>query len=145
MTDGGGTARPGATTVVVGAAIVADGRVLAALRAAPPALAGFWEFPGGKVEPGETDRAALVRECREELAVDVEVVDRLGSDLTIGGGTATLRVFVARLLGGVPTAIEHRELRWVGAAEVDALPWLPTNLPLLPVLHARLDGADRPG
>jgi len=132
----------GTHTVVVGAAIVDGGRVLAALRAAPPRLAGFWEFPGGKVEPGETDREAVVRECREELEVEVEVVDRLGHDLPIGGGTATLRVFVARLRAGVPTPVEHRELRWAGAGEVEGLRWLPTNAPLLPALRALLDGAD---
>jgi 8-oxo-dGTP diphosphatase len=132
--------QPADRVTVVGAAIVADGRVLAALRSAPPRLAGYWEFPGGKVESDETDTAALVRECREELGVDVEVLDRLGTDLPIGGGTATLRVFTARIVAGEPVALEHRELRWIGAADVDALRWLPTNAPLLPALRALLDG-----
>jgi 8-oxo-dGTP diphosphatase len=110
------------------------------LRDAPPRLAGFWEFPGGKVEPDESDRAGLVRECREELGVEVDVLDRLGEDLRIGDGSAVLRVFVARVVDGVPVAREHRELRWVGASDVDALRWLPTNAPLLPALRGLLDG-----
>ena len=61
----------------MGAAIIAHGRVLACARAHPPELAGFWEFPGGKVEPGETEVEALVRECVEEIGVRVEVGERL--------------------------------------------------------------------
>ena len=69
--------------LVVGAAVVRDGRVLACRRTAPPAAAGRWEFPGGKVEPGESPDAALVRELHEELGVGATVtawLDRLGRD-----------------------------------------------------------------
>ena len=125
--------------VVVGAAIVCDARVLAAQRAEPPRLAGYWEFPGGKVEPGEGEVAALVRECREELGVEVAVGPRLGGDVPLPGGTATLRVFTAQVVAGTPTALEHRALRWLAAGEVDAVDWLPTNAPLLPALRALLD------
>ncbi|MFL6139531.1 MAG: (deoxy)nucleoside triphosphate pyrophosphohydrolase [Frankiaceae bacterium] len=125
--------------LVVGAAIVRGGRVLAAQRDAPPRLAGFWELPGGKVEPGEGDRAALVRECREELDVDVRVGDRLAADVPIGA-TATLRVFTASIARGAPVALEHRDLRWLAAEEIDSVRWLPTNAPLLPALRALLAG-----
>ena len=67
--------------MIVAAAIVHDGRVLACERAAPPEVAGRWEFPGGKVEPGETDAQALARECAEELGVRVAVGARVGPDV----------------------------------------------------------------
>jgi 8-oxo-dGTP diphosphatase len=127
-----------AQQVVVGAAIVDGARhVLVAQRSEPAALAGFWELPGGKVDPGETDPAALVRECQEELGVTIELIARLGADLPIGKH-GILRVWSARVVSGELTAIEHAELRWIGADELDALTWLPADRPLLPQLHALL-------
>ncbi len=126
---------------VVGAAILAGDplRVLAAQRDGPPHLAGLWEFPGGKAEPGEDDRDALVRECREELRVDIEVGTRVGADVVIGDGAAVLRVWTARLIGGEPHAVEHRSLRWLAADELDDIPWIPADLPLVHALRAVLD------
>jgi len=86
-----------AARVVVGAAIIAHGRVLACARAAPPEVAGRWEFPGGKVEPGESEVAALVRECAEELAVRVEVGERVGGDVPMAHGRSVLKIYTARL------------------------------------------------
>jgi 8-oxo-dGTP diphosphatase len=122
---------------VVGAAVLRDGRVLASRRTEPPRLAGLWEFPGGKVEPGEDDVSALVRELREELQVEVEVGDRLGEDLPIGA-TAVLRVYVCRLLDGEPALVDHDEHRWLGADELLDVPWIPVDLPLVEQLRARL-------
>lgn len=124
--------------LVVGAAVVRDGCVLAAQRAYPPELAGCWEFPGGKVRPGEDEAAALVRECREELGVDVEVGDRVGQDGGTSDGAAVLRVFLARLLDGEPVAREHQALRWLRADELDDVAWLDADRPLLPHLRALL-------
>ncbi len=124
-------------TIVVGAAILERGRVLAGERSAPPELAGRWEFPGGKVEAGETDHQALVRECREELGVDITVGAQLGADLTLAGGRV-LRVYAARLAGGSLTVTEHRQVRWLAAAELDSVSWLVTNRPLLAPLAALL-------
>ncbi len=124
--------------VVVGAAIVAEGRVLAAQRAAPPALAGGWEFPGGKVEPGESDAAALVRECQEELGVQIAVGKRLGADIGLDGGEWMLRVWLARIVSGIPVAREHRELRWLTAYELLDMAWLPADLPLVAELQRLL-------
>lgn len=124
--------------IVVGAAIVRDGRVLAAQRAHPPALAGWWELPGGKVEQGEDERAALVRECREELHLDLALGARVGPDLPIGA-SGTLRVWAAYAGNGTePVAREHAALRWVGPDELDGLRWLPADRPLLPFLRALL-------
>ncbi len=122
---------------MVGAAVLRDGRVLASRRTEPPRLAGLWEFPGGKVEPGEDDVSALVRELREELQVEVEVGDRLGEDLPIGA-TAVLRVYVCRLLDGEPALVDHDEHRWLGADELLDVPWIPVDLPLVEQLRARL-------
>jgi len=143
VTRGSGCARrgtgPADLPVVVGAAIVRAGSVLAARRSAPPALAGRWEFPGGKVERGETDRAALARECAEELGVRVEVGGRIGPDVPLAHGRAVLRVFQATLLGGdVPRALEHRSMRWLGPAELHSVPWLPADKPIVAELPALL-------
>ncbi|SHN33844.1 (deoxy)nucleoside triphosphate pyrophosphohydrolase [Cryptosporangium aurantiacum] len=128
-----------APLIVVGAAIVNDrGQVLAAQRAEPPALAGCWEFPGGKVEPGESDVSAIVRECREELGVEVELVERLGPDLPLQRDFGVLRVWIARLAEGEPTALEHAALRWLDATELDDVAWLPADAPLIDELRVRL-------
>jgi 8-oxo-dGTP diphosphatase len=128
-------------TVIVAAAIVAGepARVLAAQRSYPAELAGLWELPGGKVHDGENDVDALVRECREELGVDVRPTQRLGDDVPIGP-QALLRVWWAELLGGEPTALEHRALRWIDREDIDALPWLPSDAPVVAALHADWPG-----
>jgi 8-oxo-dGTP diphosphatase len=128
---------------VVGAAVVRDGRVLVAQRSGGP-FDGRWEFPGGKVEPGEGDLAALVRELREELRVDVAPQAFLGEvvlDAAIGGGApgaSTMRVWWALLDGGEPVAQEHATLRWVGADDLEALDWIPADRPLLPAVRTLL-------
>jgi 8-oxo-dGTP diphosphatase len=127
---------------VVGAALVRDGRVLASRRTEPPRLAGLWEFPGGKVEPGESDREALLRELREELRVEAEVGERLGGDLPIGE-TAVLRVYLCRLVCGEPALVDHDEHRWLSARELLDVPWIPVDLPLVEQLRAHLDRAQR--
>jgi 8-oxo-dGTP diphosphatase len=117
--------------IIVGAAIVADGRVLGCERAEPPESAGRWEFPGGKVEPGESDLDALVRECREELDVEIEVGDRVGMDVPLAHGRALLRVWLARLVTGEPQPLEHASLRWLAVDELDSVPWLPADAPIV--------------
>jgi 8-oxo-dGTP diphosphatase len=112
--------------VVVGAALIDGDRVLAAQRSEPPSLAGLWEFPGGKVDPGETDEAALVRECREELGVDVMLGARIGRDWPIGE-YGILRVWLAGIAAGKLTAHEHSELRWLGVDELDDMEWIPAD------------------
>jgi 8-oxo-dGTP diphosphatase len=128
---------------IVGAAILDDqSRVLGAERAEPPAMAGMWEFPGGKVEPGEAELDALRRECEEELGVGIEVISRLGGDVTLPTG-AVLKVWTARLIRGEPQALEHSELRWLPPEELHTVPWLPADAPLVEALHAHLrDHAD---
>jgi len=119
---------------VVGAALVRDGRVLASRRTEPPRLAGLWEFPGGKVEDGESDHEALRRELREELRVEAHVGDRLGGDVHIGR-TAVLRVYLAALTAGEPALVDHDEHRWLAAHELGSVDWIPVDLPLVELLR----------
>jgi 8-oxo-dGTP diphosphatase len=127
--------------VVVGAAIVDGGRVLAARRSAPPEVAGGWEFPGGKVDPGESDEDALVRECREELGVEIGVRNALGAEPLRPG--VELRVYRAELLFGDPTALQdHDDVRWLYPHELDDVAWLPGDLPFLPAVAAALRDDD---
>src|SRR4051812_39513861 len=100
---------------VVAAALVQDGRLLAAQRSTPAALAGLWEFPGGKVEPGEDDVVALIRECREELGVEIRPGERLGE---VAVPVGTLRVYRARIVAGRAEPREHAALRWLPASEL---------------------------
>ena len=131
-------------TQVVGAALIDDrGRVLVAQRGSGT-LAGLWEFPGGKVEPGESDLSALARECTEELGVRVAPQTFLGEvplDGVVAGGdpgTSTLRVWSGRIVGGELVAHEHTELRWLGADELEELDWIAADRPLLPAVRALL-------
>ncbi len=128
---------------VVGAAVVRGDRVLVAQRSGG-AFHGQWEFPGGKVEPGETDLAALVRECREELGVTIEPQAFVGEVVlpgAVGGGApgaSTLRVWAAHLPVGEPVAREHAALAWVRADELGSLDWITADRPLLPAVRTLL-------
>lgn len=133
--------------VVVAAAIIdGDGRVLAAQRRSPAHLAGLWELPGGKVEQGERDEDALVRECREELGVDVALGERVGGTWP-GLGGFVLRVWTARVVSGdAPRPLDHSALRWVPPDELLDVEWLPGDHALVAHLAAMLagDAQERP-
>jgi 8-oxo-dGTP diphosphatase len=136
---GNGQAERREPKVIVGAAIIAGGRVLACARSAPPEVAGMYEFPGGKVEPGESEVAALARECAEELAVRVEIGRRVGRDVRMAHGRSVLKVYTARLLhGDEPRALEHSAMRWLSAAELDTVTWLPADAPIVAALRPLL-------
>ena len=107
--------------VVVGAAIVRDGMLLAARRTEPEHLAGGWELAGGKVEAGETDAEALVREVREELGVTVALGRRVGGEWPLG--RYVLRVWLATIVdGGEPQPLEqHDAVRWVDLDDLDTV------------------------
>ncbi len=124
---------------MVGAAIVRDGRVLAARRTFPAEAAGRWEFPGGKVEPGESPDAALVREVAEELSCAIEVTAWLPDEVAIGD-RHVLTVALARLVAGEPAPHEHDQVRWLGADELEAVDWLDADRPFLAALRPALLG-----
>ncbi|MFC5718881.1 (deoxy)nucleoside triphosphate pyrophosphohydrolase [Streptomyces gamaensis] len=115
--------------VVVGGAVLDRGRLLAARRSAPPELAGRWELPGGKVEPGESAPQALVRELREELGVEVEPLERIEGEWPLRP-PYVLRVWTAKLLSGEPRPLEdHDELRWLTPDRIDEVDWLEQDRP----------------
>ena len=132
---------------VVGAAVVDDlarpTRLLAARRTEPPALAGGWEFPGGKIDPGEEAEEALHRELREELGVAVALGERVPGPLAGGrwplGESWAMTVWFATVTDGEPAPIEdHDELRWLAADELYSVPWLPADLPIVAAISPHL-------
>jgi 8-oxo-dGTP diphosphatase len=135
---------PSPEVLVMGAAVIDGGRVLVARRTTPEHARGLWEFPGGKVEPGEDPDAALVREIREELGCEVAVTGRLDGEEPIKDAY-TLRVAVATLVSGEPVPHEHDAIRWLGADELDLVTWLEPDVPFLDELRHRLAGAGDAG
>lgn len=116
---------------VVGAVIVnPENQVLCAQRAPHMAQGGLWEFPGGKIEPGEDPRATLAREIREELGCEIRVGD-LVADATYAYPTVRVRLltYYAEVIAGEPEALEHAALTWVALADLHRLDWAPADLP----------------
>ena len=120
------------------ALIDADGRVLLAQRPADKAMGGLWEFPGGKVEAGETPEAALIRELREELAI--ETVTSCLAPLTFASHGyddfhLLMPLFACRRWQGQPRAIEHQALTWARPMRLADYPMPPADLPLVAMLR----------
>jgi 8-oxo-dGTP diphosphatase len=123
------------------ALVDADGRVLVAQRPAGKPMAGSWEFPGGKLLPGETPEGCLVRELREELAVDTET--SCLAPLTFASHAydafhLLMPLYVCRVWRGEPLPREGQALRWARPRELRKLPMPPADLPLIPVLEELL-------
>ena len=128
-------------SVVVGAAILRHGLVAAARRTSPAAAAGRWEFPGGKVEEGETAEEALVREISEELGCDIRVTGWLDGAVPIGEQHQLL-VATAVIVHGEPEPVEHDAVRWLAPEELHAVDWLEADRPFLERLRSlMLNGA----
>jgi len=120
------------------ALIDADGRVLLAQRPEGKSLAGLWEFPGGKVEPGESPEAALIRELHEELGIDTW--KSCLAPLTFASHAyedfhLLMPLFACRKWQGIPQANEGQKLAWVRAQDLRNYPMPPADLPLIPILR----------
>ena len=115
------------------AAILRDGRMLACRRTSPPEAAGRWELPGGKVEPGETAEAALVREIGEELGCLIEVGEWLEPVVPIGE-SHELRAALCQVTAGEVRPREHDRLRWLAPDELDQVDWLEPDRPFVALL-----------
>lgn len=119
-------------TDVVAALIWDKDRFLVCQRPAHKARGLLWEFVGGKVEPGETPQEALIRECREELAVTVRVGDvfmeviHAYPDLSV-----RLTLFNAVITDGIPQKLEHNDIRWITKAQIDGFPFCPADKDIL--------------
>ena len=121
---------------VVGAIIKDGGRYLVGQRAAHKTQGGLWEFMGGKIEPGETPEKALARECREELALEIEgarIIDSVIHEYP----EKTIRLTLLECrpkAGSVPQALEHQSIRWVTPEEMRTMTFCPADAELLPRL-----------
>ncbi|MET0362876.1 MAG: (deoxy)nucleoside triphosphate pyrophosphohydrolase [Sphingobium sp.] len=129
--------------LVVAAALVdADGRVLLQQRPEGKTMAGLWEFPGGKIEPGESPEAALVRELKEELGIDTETAclapATFASAILDGGRHLLLLLYVCRKWRGQAAPLEGGALRWEYPASMFSLPMPPADLPLIGLLDSLL-------
>jgi len=144
--DGG--VRPDGAVVVVAAALVDDlgapSRLLAARRRVPHRLAGRWEFPGGKVDVGETPEDALHRELREELGVAATLgPEVVGPDDGVWrlSPRHVMRLWLAVVAEGVPTPlVEHDELRWLRTGEWLSVPWLDADVRIVAALADLVGG-----
>ena len=128
-------------TVVAVALVDADGRILVQQRPPDRAMAGLWEFPGGKVEPGETPEAALIRELREELGIDVEAACLAPATFAserLGERHLLLLLYVCRKWRGMPAPLAASALRWVPPLALHGLAMPPADRPLIGLLEALL-------
>ena len=123
------------------AALIEDGeRFLICQRPAAKARALLWEFVGGKVEPGETKPQALVRECREELDITLDVGEELAQvvhpypDLTV-----RLTLFRTKIAQGTPRMLEHNDIRWITVDELDQYTFCPADVEIISILKARAE------
>lgn len=130
--------------LVAAIALIDDtGRVLVAERPAGKSMAGLWEFPGGKIEPGERPEDCLVRECREELGIDIAPENLTPLTFASHGYDdfhLMMPVWRCSRWTGTPTGCEGQNLRWVDAVELRGLPMPPADVPLLaPIIQAMAD------
>lgn len=135
--------------VVVGAAILDHAsqptKMLAARRKAPKSLAGYWEFPGGKVEPGESHTGGLVREIQEELGVEVDILELIEAPDATGwplDNGMRLHVFTAVVTSGEPLPlVEHDRLEWtaLNVQDMHALEWIPADRPIVDAILAQVN------
>lgn len=116
---------------VVGAILIENGKILCAQRGESKTLAHFWEFPGGKIEDGETPQEALIRELKEELLIEVEVQSEKFEETSYqyDFGLVNLTTFICLLKKGTPQLTEHVAVQWLKPAELNKVQWAPADIP----------------
>ena len=126
------------TINVVAAVIMKDGKVFATQRGYGEFKDG-WEFPGGKVEAGESPEEALCREIREELEVEVNVGDLIDTiEYDYPAFHLSMKCYACTTAGGSPHLLEHEAARWLSADQLDSVAWLPADITLIPKIAGLL-------
>ena len=126
------------TIEVVAAIIVRDGKILATRRGYGDFI-NMWEFPGGKIEPGETKEAALIREIQEELKVAISVDHYLRTiDYDYPSFHLTMHCFLCSILKGEITLVEHNAAKWLTTDNLNSVDWLPADIELIEVIRKYL-------
>lgn len=128
------------TINVVAAVIFKDGKVFATQRGYGEFKDG-WEFPGGKVEPGESPEDALRREIREELEVEVNVGDLIDTiEYDYPAFHLSMKCFACTIAGGSPHLLEHEAAKWLTSTQLGSVDWLPADVTLIPKIEKMLEG-----
>lgn len=124
---------------VVGAAILKKDKVLAMQRSDQMTLSGLWEFPGGKIENTETEQEALIREIKEELNLDIKVIDYINeASYAYSFGTVSLKVYTAEIVAGTLSLEEHSDWKWLTPNELTEIDWAPVDIPAAHALKEQL-------
>lgn len=127
---------------VVGAVIVRDGTIFSARRGPKMSLPGLWEFPGGKIEAGETPEEALAREVKEELLCSIQIGEHIETTQhEYDFGVVNLTTYFATLTGNEPELTEHAEQRWIPVAKLNSVDWAPADVPAVERIMALLAAA----
>ena len=123
---------------VVAAAIEKDGLIFCAQRPEGKSLGGFWEFPGGKLENGETPEEALIREIKEEFDSEIEVISFLNeASYEYDFGIITMKTYLSKLISGELKLLEHQDSKWLPIGELSELEWAPVDIPAVECLKQK--------
>ncbi len=123
---------------VVAAAIIKDDKIFCAQRPEGKSLAGYWEFPGGKLEIGESPEEALIREIKEEFDADIEIIDYVNeASYDYDFGTVIMKTFRAKLLSDKLELLEHQDSKWLTSEELNTLEWAPVDIPAVEILRKK--------
>lgn len=120
---------------VVGAIIFNEDKVLCAQRSENMSLPLMWEFPGGKIEKGETEKEALIREIKEEMKCNLSVEDKVTTtEHEYDFGIVRLTTYKCKLNNELPTLTEHKEIKWLPLDELKTLEWAPADVPAVDII-----------